>query len=519
MGPQHERTWGSCRRAAELLHVLRGEGASSGSDASLVLPMRQLEFPEPARHPQGKPGSERPPKNSCPGHREKGNLLQDEVPGQSLWNLLAPAEVTLEQRQEGSGSSAGKGCGSCAAASLSQRGLPVPPGAGGAGPEGTGRIFGGTASAARPPVEEPLRAPVPVGLCPAAPAPPRKLPGAPRGAAAPSVSRQSSGGAGTAATGPRPRGDLAEAPVPWHLRGPIAANTGTRPASSSCCTAGVGGWERLPQRRRGRPGAALALGGGSAPGGARPALLHLPGVQSGERLQRPPLPSRRSVGTRVGLSPLLIVRANENECAEPPAPCSPVPARRRRLRLPAPGEGKPPPPAPGPLPPGAPAFLQRRIPAAACPGPGSRDRGNPPSSARPAAVTKAPPGRVGARCGPGPGSRQRAPTVQGVGTAVPRAHGSPRRGAAWSPPKGSSPAAGRPGDPPACSPPVVRVAHLPQGSTAPRGGRAESRVGRGPGCPHPPRRPPPPRLAPRQVCANPPAPPLTGSRAREAPPP
>lgn len=66
---------GGCRRAAELVHVSGSAGASPGSEASLALPKRQLEFPEPAQHPQGKPDSEGQPKNSCPGHklaREKG---------------------------------------------------------------------------------------------------------------------------------------------------------------------------------------------------------------------------------------------------------------------------------------------------------------------------------------------------------------------------------------------------------------------------------------------------------------
>lgn len=75
---------GGCRKAAELVHVLRSRGASSGSEASFALPKRQLEFPEPAQHPQGKPDSERQPKNSCPGHThsserrgsEKGDGLQ-----------------------------------------------------------------------------------------------------------------------------------------------------------------------------------------------------------------------------------------------------------------------------------------------------------------------------------------------------------------------------------------------------------------------------------------------------------
>lgn len=75
---------GGCRRAAELVHVLRSKGASSGSEASLTLPERQLEFPEPAQHPQGKPDNKRQPKNSCPGHThsperrgsEKGDGLQ-----------------------------------------------------------------------------------------------------------------------------------------------------------------------------------------------------------------------------------------------------------------------------------------------------------------------------------------------------------------------------------------------------------------------------------------------------------
>lgn len=58
---------GSCRRVAELVHVWRSEGESSGSEASLVQPKRQLVFPEPVQHPRGKPDSERQPKNSCPG--------------------------------------------------------------------------------------------------------------------------------------------------------------------------------------------------------------------------------------------------------------------------------------------------------------------------------------------------------------------------------------------------------------------------------------------------------------------
>lgn len=61
---------GGCRGVAEPGHVLGSEGASSGSEASLMLPKRQLEFPEPAQHPQGKADSEQQPKNSCPGHTQ-----------------------------------------------------------------------------------------------------------------------------------------------------------------------------------------------------------------------------------------------------------------------------------------------------------------------------------------------------------------------------------------------------------------------------------------------------------------
>lgn len=79
---------GGCRRAAELVHVWRSEGESSGSEASLVQPERQLVFPEPVQHPRGKPDSERQPKNSCPGHvhsperrgSEKGLQLPKEQP-------------------------------------------------------------------------------------------------------------------------------------------------------------------------------------------------------------------------------------------------------------------------------------------------------------------------------------------------------------------------------------------------------------------------------------------------------
>lgn len=72
MDPQQQGTRGGCRRAGRAAAFATGLGVSSGSKASLVLPMRVLEFPDPARHPQGKPGSEQQPKNRWPGHREKG---------------------------------------------------------------------------------------------------------------------------------------------------------------------------------------------------------------------------------------------------------------------------------------------------------------------------------------------------------------------------------------------------------------------------------------------------------------
>jgi len=75
---------GGCGRAAEPAHVSSSDAASPGSEAPLALPEGQLGFPEPAQHPQGKPDSERLPKNSCPGQRrppqrrgsEKGGGLQ-----------------------------------------------------------------------------------------------------------------------------------------------------------------------------------------------------------------------------------------------------------------------------------------------------------------------------------------------------------------------------------------------------------------------------------------------------------
>lgn len=84
--------------------MLRSEGASPGSEASLALPERQLEFPEPAQHPQGKPDSEWQPKNSCPGHThsperrgsEKGDGLQlsKEQPPAQPWPRSASCKGT-----------------------------------------------------------------------------------------------------------------------------------------------------------------------------------------------------------------------------------------------------------------------------------------------------------------------------------------------------------------------------------------------------------------------------------------
>lgn len=175
-----------------------------------------------------------------------------------------------------------------------------------------------------------------------------------------------------------------------------------------------------------------------------------------------------------GRSPaLLSIRSRERRER---AAHSGSPARRRRLRLPAPGGGNAPP-----------------------------DRGSPRNAGwrTNASTTPIYPPWAGTR-----GGRRGGPGRCGAahGNAEPSGGGSipthPRGGFRT---RTSGPAA-----PPA--------AHLP----SPRG-RAESRVGRGPGRSRvPPLRPapaPPPRLAPRQRCANPPAPPLTGSRAREAPPP
>lgn len=72
---------------------LQERGQSPGSEASLTLPERQLEFPEPAQHPQGKTDSEQQPKNSCPGHRhsperrrsEKGAGLQLSLEQSPAW--------------------------------------------------------------------------------------------------------------------------------------------------------------------------------------------------------------------------------------------------------------------------------------------------------------------------------------------------------------------------------------------------------------------------------------------------
>lgn len=73
------------------------EGASSGSTtASLVLPQRQLELPEPARQPRGKADSEQQPKNSCPGHTQsperRGSEKED---GLQLSKEQPPAPLTI----------------------------------------------------------------------------------------------------------------------------------------------------------------------------------------------------------------------------------------------------------------------------------------------------------------------------------------------------------------------------------------------------------------------------------------
>ncbi|XP_039418522.1 basic proline-rich protein-like [Corvus cornix cornix] len=182
--------------------------------------------------------------------------------------------------------------------------------------------------------------------------------------------------------------------------------------------------------------------------------------------------------TRVCSSLLPAIRSTRRECAEPPAPGSPSgPAAVRGFRHRA-GKAPPPAPGPGPLPPPLGSGPRLAAAAGAVPGVG------PP---------------------PGPGHRATWRSVEpSRGLVLPRILRST---------------------------PVLsdRSRTCPAGCAAPRqprGGRAESRVGREPGCPRPPPRaavpgprPPPPRLAPRQGCANPPAPPLTGSRAREAPPP
>lgn len=66
------------------------------STASLMLPKRQLEFPEPAQHPRGKADSEQQPKNSCPGHRQsperRGSEKED---GLQLSKEQPPALLTI----------------------------------------------------------------------------------------------------------------------------------------------------------------------------------------------------------------------------------------------------------------------------------------------------------------------------------------------------------------------------------------------------------------------------------------
>lgn len=79
--PQPLPAPGGCRAVAEPGHVLGSGGASSGRTASLVLPKRQLEFPEPAQHPRGKADSEQQPKNSCPGHTQPPDRRGSEKEG------------------------------------------------------------------------------------------------------------------------------------------------------------------------------------------------------------------------------------------------------------------------------------------------------------------------------------------------------------------------------------------------------------------------------------------------------
>lgn len=87
---------GGLQGGAEPGCVLGRGGAGSGSTASLVLPKRQLEFPEPAQHPWGKADSEQQPKNSCPGHTQpperRGSEKED---GLQLSKEQPPALLTI----------------------------------------------------------------------------------------------------------------------------------------------------------------------------------------------------------------------------------------------------------------------------------------------------------------------------------------------------------------------------------------------------------------------------------------
>lgn len=253
-------------------------------------------------------------------------------------------------------------------------------------------------------------------------------------------------------------------------------------------TSGPGGGEA--ERGPGAPGGTPRL---PCPAAARPGPLHLPG---GGRV---PLPHRRgshrapdgegpaSPPRRTWARPPRVERAprcppSAHASGENTRRTAGAPQRRRRLRLPAPGGGSAPP-----------------------------DRGSPRNAGRRSAAYRRPQRaaqREFVRRGPEP-RQERGGGAGQCGAA----HGSsePSGGGlnphAWAPRilgAGSAPA------PPA--PPLPPAAHLPAGprTSPPRSprGRAESRVGRGPGRSRVP--PPPPR-------ARPPSPPRSPAALRQSP--
>lgn len=104
---------GALARGRAMPGQLQERGQSPGSEASLTPPERQLEFPEPAQHPQGKTDSEQQPKNSCPGHRhsperrrsekEAGLQLSLEQPPARPWHHTAEhKDLSLLSRKSSS---------------------------------------------------------------------------------------------------------------------------------------------------------------------------------------------------------------------------------------------------------------------------------------------------------------------------------------------------------------------------------------------------------------------------------